>query len=232
MVRCENCETNHEGTFGSGRFCSLKCSRAFSTKAKRKEINKKVAEKLLSKNISKIPMRNFTCKKCAKNYTRRSLNSSFCSQKCKSNTSLISEKARESMSIAASNRVLNNFAHCNYYTVFSGGKEIRVQGSWERDVALRLNELDIIFERKFIRYEKHHRYTPDFYIPEKNVYIEVKGWWSERDISKMNRVCKENNIDIILIDSLHTKKKFCNGNLKFEELKLWPCRSMDRTTAF
>jgi hypothetical protein len=43
---CETCLAIHLGTYGSGRFCSSKCARGFSTKAKRKEINKTVSEKL------------------------------------------------------------------------------------------------------------------------------------------------------------------------------------------
>ena len=43
MNICENCEQEHSGEYGSGRFCSTKCARGFSTKAKRKEINKKVS---------------------------------------------------------------------------------------------------------------------------------------------------------------------------------------------
>jgi hypothetical protein len=46
MKKCEYCKKEHDGSFGSGRFCSKKCARGFSTKAKRKEINKKVSKKL------------------------------------------------------------------------------------------------------------------------------------------------------------------------------------------
>ena len=28
---CENCQKEHDGSFGSGRFCSSKCSHSFST---------------------------------------------------------------------------------------------------------------------------------------------------------------------------------------------------------
>jgi len=45
-MKCENCKEKHDGSYGSGRFCSKKCAKGFSTKAKRKEINKKVSEKL------------------------------------------------------------------------------------------------------------------------------------------------------------------------------------------
>ena len=42
-MKCENCECKHSGEYGSGRFCSTKCSRGFATKSKRKEINEKVS---------------------------------------------------------------------------------------------------------------------------------------------------------------------------------------------
>lgn len=34
-ILCEICSQSHDGKFGSGRFCSLKCSRAVGGKAKR-----------------------------------------------------------------------------------------------------------------------------------------------------------------------------------------------------
>jgi hypothetical protein len=43
---CERCSQPHSGVYGSGRFCSSKCARGFSTKAKRKEINATVSAKL------------------------------------------------------------------------------------------------------------------------------------------------------------------------------------------
>lgn len=49
---CENCNVLHSGSYGSGRFCSSKCARSFSTKSKRKEINIKVSEKLKGRPAS------------------------------------------------------------------------------------------------------------------------------------------------------------------------------------
>lgn len=43
---CENCQSTHDGIYGSGRFCSVVCARGYSTKQKRKEINWKVSQKL------------------------------------------------------------------------------------------------------------------------------------------------------------------------------------------
>ena len=44
---CENCGSEHNGSYGSGRFCCEKCARGFSTKEKREEINEKVSKKKL-----------------------------------------------------------------------------------------------------------------------------------------------------------------------------------------
>lgn len=46
---CENCNKEHDGKYGSGRFCSKQCSKSFSTKNKRKEINEKISKSLIGK---------------------------------------------------------------------------------------------------------------------------------------------------------------------------------------
>ena len=45
-MKCENCDKIHDGSFGSGRFCSKPCARSFSTKNKRTEISEKVSKSL------------------------------------------------------------------------------------------------------------------------------------------------------------------------------------------
>lgn len=46
MMKCENCEKEHKGDYGSGRFCSQKCARGFATKKDREDINRKVSKTL------------------------------------------------------------------------------------------------------------------------------------------------------------------------------------------
>ena len=41
MKTCEDCKKEITIVYGSGRFCSAKCARSFSTKNKRQEINYK-----------------------------------------------------------------------------------------------------------------------------------------------------------------------------------------------
>lgn len=41
MFVCENCKNNHDGKYGSGRFCSSKCMHAYVSKCKKKCKNEK-----------------------------------------------------------------------------------------------------------------------------------------------------------------------------------------------
>lgn len=75
-MKCENCEKEHDGTYGSGRFCSTKCARGFSTKAKRKDINEKISKYWDDKILK--PVKCISCDNDAK--TRRSKYCEECSK--------------------------------------------------------------------------------------------------------------------------------------------------------
>jgi len=51
-MKCELCGKVHAESYGSGRFCSAKCARSFSSKIKRSEINQKVSQKLKGRKFS------------------------------------------------------------------------------------------------------------------------------------------------------------------------------------
>lgn len=51
---CENCSGVHDGSYASGRFCSVECSRGFSTKAKRLEINAKISAKTKGRPSARV----------------------------------------------------------------------------------------------------------------------------------------------------------------------------------
>lgn len=67
-MKCENCEIEHSGDYGSGRFCCSKCARGFSTKSKREEITRKSREKLLRYYDSIV--HNYVCEKCDSSFER------------------------------------------------------------------------------------------------------------------------------------------------------------------
>ena len=49
---CETCGKEHDGSYGSGRFCCQACARSFSTSKNRKEINQKISNSI--KNSDKV----------------------------------------------------------------------------------------------------------------------------------------------------------------------------------
>ena len=103
MKLCENCQNTIEAKIGSGRFCSLKCSRSFSTKIKRKEINEKVKEKFKTKNlVTKVCVicGNDFISKFAKRNNRKTCGKE-CSKKLESSSSIrLSDESRRKISEA------------------------------------------------------------------------------------------------------------------------------------
>lgn len=66
---------------------------------------------------------------------------------------------------------------------------IQLHGKWELAYAKYLDSMNIIWSRPNERFPyllsgKIHFYTPDFYIPSEDVFIEIKGYETERDQAK------------------------------------------------
>jgi len=66
-MKCEHCEQEHDGAYGSSRFCNAKCARAFSTASRRKEISQKVSESLTGRTKKK---HEYVCEKCDATFRR------------------------------------------------------------------------------------------------------------------------------------------------------------------
>lgn len=109
------------------------------------------------------------------------------------------------------NAALNSNGHVRtkYYDVYCPheNKFVKVQGTWQLKYAEYLNKNNInwIRSRKInLKYRLHeddylHTYYPDFYLPDTDQYIEIKGyWWKSQDGSvddkrKMQKVIEYNN---------------------------------------
>lgn len=50
-MQCEGCGGSHDGSYGSGRFCSKRCASSFATKNKRQEINAVVSTRLAGRKV-------------------------------------------------------------------------------------------------------------------------------------------------------------------------------------
>lgn len=90
------------------------------------------------------------------------------------------------------------------------GTEYVVRGTWERDVADWLTKNNVIWIRRvylsYTRDNKSRTYTPDFYLPEFDLYLEVKGYFSQADKEKLRCVVEQNNVKLILVLDKHIKQ--------------------------
>jgi hypothetical protein len=99
------------------------------------------------------------------------------------------------------------------------GKEIWLRSSWERRVADYLfgQGIEWIYEPKTFRMGEI-TYTPDFYLPKENKYIEVKGWMpakSKLKIDTFNRWHPE-----ICLEIWDSKKVTDLGILSMRDTKI------------
>lgn len=129
----------------------------------------------------------------------------------------MSVSARKQISEEQSLR--NRGGRCKWYEV-SGQK---VQGTWERDGGLKLSELGITWfkvtkKTDVLWYEldgKQKAYTPDFYLPEYDVFLEFKGYWWGRDKEKMKAVIEQHPTTKIIIVEKELFQQLLKGD------KIW-----------
>ena len=199
MKKCENCGSNHDENYGSGRFCTIKCSRGFSTKSKRLEINLVVSLK------NRKPDVDIICKLCNKKFTRpfKRRHQTYCSQLCSSRSSGWKNHDKVDWSY------VNKKAYADGRNYVSGGntkwfgyKDIKVQGSYELKACQKLDSLksdgeikDWVYSKNRFKYKESENiertYIIDFTITlndDSIKFIEVKGRENEIDHIKWETV--------------------------------------------
>lgn len=107
---------------------------------------------------------------------------------------------KENISLGRIKYLENNSNSTEWYSISNGKKEIKVQGTWELKVAEWLNSNNIYWIRKRIQFKGHRRYTPDFYLPNYDIWLEVKGYMKDQDVYKMKTVLEEHQIDLRIIE--------------------------------
>lgn len=126
--------------------------------------------------------------------------------------------------------IKQNINNDNWHLSFSKSrtieyKEYKFQGNWEVGFAKYLDKLNIKWERPNKKFDykynnDNHKYLPDFYLPDYNLYIEIKGYPTQRDFCKWEQFT--DNLDIYFGDDLYKlgiidsyKDKYKNIDNKF-----------------
>lgn len=136
------------------------------------------------------------------------------------------KNAREKISKYRAKQVMNEFIptqwiRTKWYKVKNlKDEEFSVRGTWEVNVAKRLNELGIYWIKASpIAYQADivRHYVPDFFIPSTLTYIEVKGRYTEENKQKMKYVLNQHPTIRIYWLPTERYKKFVNGLLAFDD---------------
>ncbi len=102
--------------------------------------------------------------------------------------------------------------------------DIKMRSRYECRFAnyLDIKNIDWEYEKSFIKYVdeiKNRRYLPDFYLPEFDLYVEIKGWVTESTIDKLYKVSSQNNIHILIIDGTTLKSFGKYAEVEFTNIK-------------
>jgi len=108
------------------------------------------------------------------------------------------KKWSEFMKIQANKNVINHPESYSYKNFCGRSKKTLYNGewmhsNWELEVAKWLDSKEITWTKKMQSFEyewngETRQYFPDFYLIEFNLYIEVKGYQTDRDIAKWKSV--------------------------------------------
>lgn len=188
MRICENCGAEHDGSYGSGRFCSTKCARGFSTKAKRKEISERVSKTL------KYPPVIKKCSYCEQDfeiqYKKRSQKT--CSPSCSTKLKWTNEEYRNKVSAGLSKAAYRRHADPNIK--FGWSTRNKFEMSYPERIAYSvLKDNSIEFEREY----HFHPYFIDFAIVEHKIAIEIDG----QQHNLPERIASDNKKDAKLISN-------------------------------
>jgi hypothetical protein len=104
----------------------------------------------------------------------------------------LSQKHRDALSETILKRIQagtwhNSFARCRRHFY----KEQSFDGSWEVFLAKWFDEHSIDWVRNQEKFpyvlDKQRSYVPDFYLPDIDCYVEVKGWKTPKDEAKWSQ---------------------------------------------
>jgi hypothetical protein len=114
----------------------------------------------------------------------------------------------------------NSGGRCKWFWV----GDQHVQGTWERDAGLKLTELGIEWRKcagkadiiPYVLEGKTRRYTPDFYLPAQDVYLEFKGYWWGDDRKKMDAVLEQTEKNIVILEKICYQQLITHGQMKWQ----------------
>jgi hypothetical protein len=186
-LKCEKCGEPHNGCFGSGRFCSRFCANAREWSKKKKDKHKlimKNSTNVLNANKFRISRVKNVCVMCKKEFEvhKYRSDSKFCSKKCFYSDKDFKFRRKSKGGV----REGSGHGKSGWY------KGIQCDSSYELAWVIYNLEHGVNFIRNKKGFEyffdgKKHNYYPDYYLPDKDEYVEIKGFKTKQNESKIEQ---------------------------------------------
>ncbi len=193
MNICEKCFKDHDGSYGSGRFCNVKCA---NSRIRSKEIKEKVSKKLIGRKKSKLWIENpanRNCKFCNVEFLASHPLQLACSRDCvrKKGSLALSEeqKIQKSKKMSAIAKKRHEAGE-----KFGWSSRFKIKPSYPESIAIKFFELNNI---SFIRELPVGKYFVDFAIEDKKLAIEIDG----QQHKKPDRAESDKKKDVVLNES-------------------------------
>lgn len=180
IVECPECESYHQ----NNKFCSESCAASYNNRNRTRsvEVRKKISRSLsgIDREPQSYKIYFINCKNCGDifvdSYSKQYAGLRIC----------CSEECVEMLNAKGGYK---NSKKSKY-------KGVKLDSSWELAYAKYLDENNISWTRpkQSFSYEfkgKKRRYYPDFYLVDENVYVEIKGYKTEKDEAKWRDFTEE-----------------------------------------
>jgi hypothetical protein len=200
-MNCEKCNKEHDGRFGSGRFCSRQCANSRNLS---RETYKEISRKL--KQANPVRYVEITCAFCKKlfiaEYSNRSIK--CCSRKCAFTPGQHHWRVKDSSKMGGL-RDRGGKSKVYEYINWLGNK--MYLNNHEIRLAKILDQEKLNWQRnnkgfQYINLKGENRkFHPDFYLPTFDLYVEYKGWLTNEMKHKMKDALSKNNFKLLVIYS-------------------------------
>ena len=177
MRKCERCEEEHEGTYGSGRFCSISCA---NTRVHTQETKNKI-QNTQQIYYNKLPKRTKQCEWCEEKFiiNTSTKNNKYCSLPCR----------QESWKMNGS---------------INGRKSALIQGDTRRSKNEKLfaDMCENYFENVLTNEPIFNGWDADVIIEDIKVDVMWNGVWHYKKITEKHSVKQVQNRDKIKIKEI------------------------------
>lgn len=227
---CYNCKGEFEYKKSSGRksdikLCGLECRQEHLEKCnsnKREIINKKISIKLKGKLGNNYVYKN--CKECNIEFCNLIGHSEYCCDICKDiwlSRFYKSDEHRNKMSLACKGKsggLREGGGFTKMYEYINIHNESMMLNMSEIEISKSLDNLKLNWIRNKVGFEyididgNNRKYYPDFYVKDFDIYVEYKGFVTERMEHKMKDALDKNNFDLLIIYSNNKRYRYLGLN--------------------